>query len=47
MPKSLSLTRRQQFWVGHLQSCAERQQLLSSYAAERGLVVGALYKGHA
>ncbi len=42
MPKRSSLTTRQQFWVAHLQSCAERGLTLSVYAAEQGLSVGAL-----
>jgi hypothetical protein len=44
MSRSLSLTPRQQFWVEHLQCCAQRKQSLSSYAAEHGLAIGALYE---
>jgi hypothetical protein len=42
MTKRSSLTTRQQHWVAHLQSCAERGLALSVYAAEHGLSAGAL-----
>ena len=42
MTKHSSLTTRQQHWVGHLQACTERGLMLSVYAAEQGLSVGAL-----
>ena len=44
MSKCSSLTPRQQFWVEHLQACAQRPQSLSAYAAEHGLNLGALYE---
>jgi hypothetical protein len=44
MTKPSSLTARQQFWAEHLRVCANRGQALSSYAAEQGLSVAALYE---
>ncbi len=42
MSKLSSLTKRQQFWLEHLRSCAAGGLSLSVYAAEEGLSVGAL-----
>lgn len=44
MSNKPALSQRQEFWLEHLQQCAERKQPLSSYAAEHGLSLGALYE---
>ena len=42
-----ALTRRQRFWLEHLEACRERRMSLKAYAQEHDLSVSALYAARA
>ena len=42
-----ALTRRQQFWLGHLDACREQRMSLKAYAQAHDLSVSALYAARA
>ena len=41
------LTRRQQFWLAHLEACREQRMSLKAYAQEHRLSISALYAAKA
>ncbi|MEX2208797.1 MAG: hypothetical protein WEF50_21485 [Myxococcota bacterium] len=43
--KRRELTKRDRFWLGHLQAIARGDESASAYARRKGLSVGALYQG--
>ena len=42
-----ALTRRQRFWLEHLDACREQRMSLKAYAQEHGLSISALYAAKA
>ncbi len=41
----MKLTERQQYWLEHIQACEASGKSVTSYAAEHGFHVGAMYAG--
>ena len=41
----VKLTERQQYWLEHIQACEASGKSVTSYAAEHGFHVGAMYAG--
>ena len=41
----MNLTERQQYWLEHIQACEDSGKSVTTYAAEHGFHVGAMYAG--
>ena len=41
----MKLTERQQYWLEHIQACEASGKSVTTYAAEHGFHVGAMYAG--
>ncbi len=43
--EEMRLTKRQRYWLEHIKACEASGKSVSSYAAEHGFQVGAMYAG--
>lgn len=45
MDMTPALTKRQRYWLRHIEACKQSGQTMADYAAEHGLTVRAMYAG--